>query len=168
MPTYSGPALPPRPRGTGCASAIDPGTAIRRLLALVGLRADDVHGRGLGTVHSVIVDRESGNAQWLLIDLGDSHASFVGVPVGGVVAGAGHAWVPHDRARILGGPRILHPESITGRQERALCTIFGLPPTRGARLATWERRATGSRALLGAHGRVAWYPEPRAAARPTG
>jgi hypothetical protein len=137
------------------------GQELERLLGWVGWRLEDSEGRLIGTIEAILVDRQTGTAQWLLIS---RHRLLV--PIAGARASTGRVSVPYARARVQSGPRTVMANFLTARTERALCEHYQVAPTRGARLSTWERRATSSRAYL-VTGRanwlnsVRWEPGPR-------
>jgi len=134
---------------------------LERLLGWTGSRLEDAEGRLLGTIEAVFVDRQSGSGQWLLLA---RHRLLV--PIAGARASSGRVSIPYPRSQVQSGPRTVTMNLLTARIERALCEHYQLPPTRGARLSTWERRATSSRAYL-VTGRanwlntVRWEPGPR-------
>jgi hypothetical protein len=134
---------------------------LERLLGWVGSRLEDSDGRLIGTIEAIFVDRQTGVAQWLLIS-----RHRLPVPIAGARAGTGRVSIPHPRSRIQSGPRTVTTTFLTARTERSLCEHYRVPPTQGARLSTWERRATSSRAYL-ITGRanwlntVRWEPGPR-------
>jgi hypothetical protein len=143
---------------------------LERLLGWVGSRLEDSEGRLVGTIEAVFVDRRTGTAQWLLVA-----RDRLLVPIAGARAGSGRVSIPYLRSRVQSGPRPVTMSFLTAPTERALCEHYQRPPTRGARLSTWERRATSSRAYL-VTGRANWLntlrwepgPRPAGADRRTG
>lgn len=135
--------------------------APERVLGWTGYRVDDVHGRGVGKVEAVLVDRESGSLQWLLVRLSSPAGQYTALPlVTDMLAGAGHVLTPWTKDRILSAPRVNESGALSARNEAEACKVFGVPPTRGAGLSRWERRATSARLLNVRH----WTPEPRGSA----
>ena len=130
-----------------------------RLLPWVGYRADDVHGRHVGTVAAVLVDREQGVPVWLLVHLARSHKHVV-VPPTGVVAGAGHVMLPWPRTTLVDLPDVPAEGTLTARQERRAADALGVQPARPVPMA-WERRRVTAPARLDELGAVVWTPAPR-------
>lgn len=132
--------------------------ALERVLGWTGYRVDDVQGRGVGRLEAVLVDREEGAPQWLLVALLHPTGQYTALPiVRDMLAGAGHLLTPWPKEQILSAPRAPESGALTVRVEREACTAFGVPATRGATLSRWERRATSSR-LIDARN---WSPGPR-------
>jgi len=125
----------------------------------IGLRVQDAEGAGLGRAAGLIVDRESGDPLWLLVARDHEHHRCV--PLAGIVAGGGRITVPWLRRVIERGPLVPGDGGLSPRFERELCDVFGLTPTRGARLSRWERRRSASRAWIDAEGAVHWEPPQR-------
>jgi hypothetical protein len=128
----------------------------------VGDRVDDVHGARIGTLEAILVDRERGNPQWMLLRtsrIGHYHCA----PLTRAAAGNGHVWLPHRRSTVMSGPRVTSADQrLSARMEQRLCVLFDQPRTRGAALSPWERRATSSRAWVDRlSGDVMWLPGPR-------
>ncbi len=117
-------------------------------------------GRKLGEVVGLVVDRQTGKPQWLLL-----HHRFHGnrcVPLTGVIGREGRVHVPFDAATVLHSEPVPEDGSLSARHEQHLCATYGVPPTRGAGLSKWERRRTTSLAYLDDKGAMRWEPPPRA------
>jgi hypothetical protein len=117
-------------------------------------------GRKVGDVVGLVVDRQTGRPQWLLL-----HHRFHGhrcVPLTGVIGREGRVHVPYDAATILHSEPVPEDGALSARHEQNLCAAYGLAPTRGAGLSKWERRRTTALARLAADGGVEWEPGPRA------
>lgn len=132
-----------------------------RALEWVGFRAQDVHGTRLGRVVGLVVDRQTGDPQWLLLE--ERHDRWRCVPLDGVVAGAGRLTVPYPRSVLRAAPLAPADGALSPRQERELCLAYGVPQTRGARLSLWERRRSTALAIpdLGTDARYRWEPPAR-------
>jgi CheY-like chemotaxis protein len=117
-------------------------------------------GRKVGEVVGLVVDRQSGSPQWLLL-----HHRFHGnrcVPLTGVIGREGRVHVPYDAATVLHSEPVPEDGSLSARHEQHLCAVYGVAPTRGAGLSKWERRRTTSLARLDGDGTMRWEPPPRA------
>lgn len=132
--------------------------ALERIRGWIGYRVDDVHGRGVGKVEAILVDRESGEPQWLHIKLQGGGWTVLPL-VRDLLAGAGHLLTPWPKDKILSAPRVNDAGALSARHEREACKAFGVEPTRGASLSTWERRATSSRLVDSSN----WAPPARGA-----
>lgn len=143
--------------------------SVEQALAWVGFHVEDVNGRRVGRVEGVLVDRESGRPQWLLLRGGTVRAHHHAIPIAGVTAGAGHLYTPHTKGTI---ERLTVPADgwLSPRTERELVDAYRCPFTRGSQLPRWERRATSARVVRDeATGEVGWAPRTRAVtARPAG
>lgn len=92
------------------------------------------------------------------------------VPLEGAVIGGGRVWTAYPRKQVGQGPHLPEHGVLGPRTERDLCVLFGLPlPPQTAR-ASWERRATVSRAVRDPTrpGVIQWLPGPRASGAPRG
>jgi hypothetical protein len=130
-------------------------------LRWVGQRVRDVEGTALGTVAGLIVDRESGDPQWLLIARDRERHRCV--PLRGILAGGCRVTIPWTRRVVERGPIVPPDGGLSARNERELCDVFEVPPTRGAHLSPWERRRSASNALPDptAERGYAWDPPRR-------
>lgn len=126
-------------------------------LAWVGYRVDDLKGSRLGAAGAPLVDRETGELLWLRVGFGGTLERYVAVPPANVLVAGGRITLPQPKSLILRAPRITADGGITPRREREICVFFGVPLTRGARSAGWERRECTS--SLEAPG--VWRPAPR-------
>lgn len=126
-------------------------------LAWVGYRVDDLKGARLGSAGAPLVDRETGELLWLRVGFGGTLERYVAVPPANVIVAGGRMTLPQPKSLILRAPRITADGGITPRREREICIFFGVPLTRGAKSAGWERRESTS--SLEAPG--VWRPAPR-------
>lgn len=116
-------------------------------------------GSRVGVVAGVLVDRQSGRPQWLLLHH-RSHGHRC-VPLAGIQAGRDRVHLPHDASVVHRSVPVPHEGSLTARHERQLCASYRLPSTSGALRSSWERRRTSSLARVGDDGVVRWEPPPR-------
>lgn len=118
-------------------------------------------GRKVGDVVGLVVDRQTGRPQWLLL-----HHRVHGhrcVPLTGIIGREGRVHVPHDAATVQHSEPVPADGALSARHEQNLCATYGLPSTRGAGLSKWERRRTTALARLVADGDgIDWEPGPRA------
>lgn len=132
--------------------------AVLQALTWRGWSVRDPRGRRIGRLVGVVVDRQDGSLRWLLLEA--RRNVHIGIPPGGIVAGGGALVIPHSADVALSGPVVPADGSFTARLEGQLCELFGVPPTRGARLSAWERRRTTALADV-RDGRMTWEPGPR-------
>lgn len=157
-PSNHGPTYPdvifPEPSAQSRSTAL-------RAFAWVGHRVQDVHGARLGRVVGLVVDRQSGRPQWLLVE--ERPDRFRCVPLTGVVAGGGRVTVPFGRDVYRSAPLAPPDGALTPRQERELCRAYRVDPTRGAKLSLWERRRSTALAHVEptASGGYSWEPPAR-------
>jgi hypothetical protein len=116
----------------------------------------------IGVAVDLLVDRESGRPQWLVIGLWRHGNDTVAVPVDHLKVHAGSSWVPLSADLVCRAPNV-DLEFISADLEAALCRHYECRPTRGAQIRPDERRATSARAfwLSEADQQVAWLPGPR-------
>lgn len=134
-----------------------------QVLSWVGHQVEDLEGRGVGRVEGVLVDRELGRIQWLLIRSGAVHAHHHAIPLDGITAGGGHLCTPQRKKTI---ERVTVPAdgALSARSERELVDAYRTPPTRGSQLSRWERRATSARIMRDeVSGELVWAPTARGA-----
>lgn len=129
--------------------------------ALIGARVDDVNGRRLGTVDAILVSRNDARNRFLLVRDRAGHSKAV--PTQGAVAGAGRVWTPFPKKQVDQGPRLPEHGVLGPRQEKELCTLFGLPDAPRLGRTGWERRATVARAIRdpARPEAILWLPGPR-------
>jgi len=132
-----------------------------RALSWIGHRVQDMHGARLGRLAGVVVDRQTGAPQWLLV--GETPERFRCVPLAGVVVGAARVTLPSTKATFRDSPIAPRDGALTARQERELCRLYRVTPTRGARLSQWERRRSSALASADEHaaGGYSWEPPAR-------
>lgn len=66
----------------------------------IGYRVDDVYGARVGRLENIYVDDETREPKWLVVRLGRFNGESGLVPIDDCVVGAGHVWVPFERAAI--------------------------------------------------------------------
>lgn len=130
-----------------------------RALDWVGHCVDDVHGRAVGHVAGVVVDRADGAPLYLLVRL-RTRARHVVVPLDGAIAGAGHVMVPWAGELLRGLPGVPADGGLAARTEALARGPFG------ARLAprdvgTWDHRRSTGLAFRAADGTIGRSPGPR-------
>jgi CheY-like chemotaxis protein len=129
-----------------------------RAIRWTGAQAVAPDGRRIGDVGGLVVDRQSGKPQWLLLHRSHEHRC---VPLHGIVGLQDRVHIPYSLAAVLAGAPVPEDGALSARHEQQLCATYGVPPTRGAGLSRWERRRTTSLASLDADGVIRWEPEPR-------
>lgn len=90
----------------------------------LGMPVRDTEGRLLGHVHDVLVDAESGEAEWLVVD-GPVWAAFRAVPLARVRQGlpSGSVNLTVDHCAVLASPR-LDELRLDADHERRLLTYW--------------------------------------------
>lgn len=135
-----------------------PPPAHHQVLAWTGHRVDDVHGRAVGQVAGLVVDRVDGAPLYLLTRL-RGRERYVVLPLDGLVAGGGRVLVPLPAETIRGLPGVPADGALSSRTELLAREPFPALPPRP--LSRWERRRTTALARAGADGAVTWDPGPR-------
>jgi hypothetical protein len=133
---------------------------VTRVMRWTHAQAVAPDGRKLGEVTGLVVDRQTGKPQWLLL-----HHRFHGsrcVPLTGIIGREGRVHVPYDANTVLQSEPVPDDGSLSARHEQHLCALYHVPPTRGAGLSKWERRRTTSLARIDDDGVMRWDPPPRA------
>lgn len=135
--------------------------SVERALDWEGHSVDDVHGRTVGHVAGVLVDRATGAPLYLHVRL-RSRARHVVVPLEGAIAGAGHVLVPWPGELLRGLPGVPADGGLAARTEALARAPFAakLPPRD---VGTWDSRRSTARAFRAADGTVGWTPGPRTA-----
>lgn len=153
----------PEPRPNPAPGEHPPGSpaarALRAAADWTGRMVRTSDGHDVGRVEALLVDREAGRPQWLVVEGG------LIIPVAGALGRRGRVAVPFPRRTVMEAPRTSAPtEALRARFEQELCRHFGISATPGAQRSVWERRATSSRVeIAGARRRdvVLWRPGPR-------
>jgi hypothetical protein len=96
----------------------------------VGARLDEISGASMGRIEGAYVSEQSGRPEWILIRVGRFGHHTV-VPARQAVAGAGHVWVPWNRACIRSAPRVEVGGSLTAEDELQLCEHYGIVKGQG-------------------------------------
>jgi PRC-barrel domain len=92
----------------------------------VGFEVDDAGGAGVGTVHGVYVDAESGEPAWLIVALGRRRAKLVAVPIAECAPAAGRVWVAQDRETLRSAPGIDPARPLLREHELTICEHYGI------------------------------------------
>ncbi len=109
----------------------------------VGYGVDDSGGAGVGQVHGVFVDAQSGDPTWLIVKQGRFGRTLVVVPVRDCAAGAGRVWVAHDSRAIRSSPVVDPARPLLREHELTICAHYGIGERVG-RAAEVVGRAEGS------------------------
>ena len=94
--------------------------------AWVGHGVDEAGGVGIGQVHGLFVDAESGEPDWLIVKLGRFGGRLVAVPLRDCAAGAGRVWVSHGRDAIRGAPVVDPSRPLLREHELTICAHYGI------------------------------------------
>lgn len=88
-----------------------------------GHRLDDLAGSGVGRVHGVFVDDQTGEPVWTIAKVG-RFGKLIAIPFRDCAAGAGHVWVPYERGLLRGAPAVDGAKPLTREHELAICAHY--------------------------------------------
>jgi len=92
----------------------------------IGYPVDDLDGSGVGQVHGLFVDADSGEPSWLIVRQGRVRGTLVAVPLRDCAAGAGRAWIAHGRETIRNAPVVDPSRPLLREHELTICAHFGI------------------------------------------
>jgi hypothetical protein len=92
----------------------------------VGLPLDDIGGRTVGKVESLLADPHDSSPTWLVVRT-RRFGRRATVPAPAVAALGGRAWAPYQRETIRASSEIDCAAGLTCGDERALAEHFGFP-----------------------------------------
>lgn len=70
----------------------------------IGNGVDDLGGSGVGQVHGLFVDADSGAPTWLIIKQGRVKSILIAAPLRECAAAAGRVWIAQERETIRRAP----------------------------------------------------------------
>jgi hypothetical protein len=91
-----------------------------------GFRLDEVDGAGVGQLHGLFVDAESGEPTWLIAKLGRFGGSLVAIPVSDCAGGAGRVWSAHRRSTMRSAPVVDPTRPLLREHELTICSHYGI------------------------------------------
>jgi len=107
-----------------------------------GHRVDEIGGTSVARVQGVFADSETDEPTWVIAKLG-RFGKVIAIPFADCAAGAGHIWVPFERATLRGAPGIDPLKPLTREQELTICTHYDIREEKG-RAATVSGRPEGA------------------------
>ena len=108
-----------------------------------GYGVDDSSGSGVGQVHGLFVDAQSGDPTWLIVKQGRFGRTLVTVPVRDCAAGGGRVWVAHAGRTLRSSPVVDPTRPLLREHELTICAHYGIGERVG-RAAEVAGRAEGS------------------------
>jgi hypothetical protein len=109
----------------------------------IGYGVDDSSRSGVGQVHGLFVDAQSGDPSWLIVKQGRLGRTLVTVPVRDCAAGGGRVWVAHASRTIRSSPVVDPSRPLLREHELTICTHYAIGDRVG-RAAEVAPRAGGS------------------------
>jgi hypothetical protein len=109
----------------------------------IGSGLDEVDGAGVGQVHGLFVDAESGEPTWLIAKLGRFGGSLVAVPLRDCAGGAERVWSAHRRSTMRSAPVVDPTRPLLREHELTICAHYG-SGERVGRAAEVAGRAEGA------------------------
>ncbi len=91
-----------------------------------GYGVDDSDGAGVGQVHGLFVDAQSGDPTWLIVKQGRFGRTLVAVPLRNCAAGGGRVWVAHDARTIRSAPVVDPARPLLREHELTICSHYGI------------------------------------------
>lgn len=92
----------------------------------IGYGVDDSGGSGIGEVHGLFADAQSGDPTWLIVKQGRLTRSLVAIPLRDCAAGSGRVWVAHGRETIRSAPLVDPTRPLLREHELAICAHYGI------------------------------------------
>jgi hypothetical protein len=106
----------------GASTAFSPNEA----RAWIGYGVDDSGGSGVGEVHGLFVDAQSGDPTWLIVKQGRFGRALVVVPLRDCAAAAGRVWVAHASRTIRSSPVVDPTRPLLREHELTICSQYGI------------------------------------------
>jgi hypothetical protein len=94
--------------------------------AWVGYGVDDSGGTGIGQVHGLFFDAQSGDPTWLIVKQGRFGRTLVVVPLRDCAAGGDRVWVAHDGKTIRSSPVVDPTRPLLREHELTICAHYGI------------------------------------------
>jgi len=91
----------------------------------VGSTVDDLGGAGVGQVHGLFVDADSGAPTWLIVKQGRVKPSLIAAPLRDCAAAAGRVWIAHERDVIRGAPVVDPTRPLLREHELTIGAHYG-------------------------------------------
>ncbi len=92
----------------------------------IGYGVDDSDGAGVGQVHGLFVDAQSGDSTWLIVKHGRLGRTLVVVPLRDCAAGAGRVWAAHAGRTIRSSPVVDPTRPLLREHELTICAHYGI------------------------------------------
>jgi hypothetical protein len=91
----------------------------------IGNTVDDLGGAGVGQVHGLFVDADSGAPTWLIVKQGRVKSTLVVAPLGDCAAAAGRVWIAQERETIRRAPVVDPTRPLLREHELTICAHYG-------------------------------------------
>ena len=92
----------------------------------IGYGVDDAGGAGVGQVHGLFADAQSGDPSWLIVKQGRLGRTLVAVPLRDCAAAAGRVWVAHGGSTIRSSPVVDPDRPLLREHELTICAHYGI------------------------------------------
>ncbi|HEX6752120.1 MAG TPA: hypothetical protein VF093_00840 [Solirubrobacterales bacterium] len=109
----------------------------------IGYGVDDRDGSGVGQVHGIFTDAQSGDPSWLIVRQGRLGKTLVTVPLRDCAAGGGRVWAAHASRTIRSSPVVDPSRPLLREHELTICAHYGIGERLG-RAAEVAGRPEGS------------------------
>lgn len=100
--------------------------SLAEAMAWVGGEVSDIGSSAVGQVHSLYVDRGSGEPAWLVVQVGRRRgARLVAVPLRDCAGAPSGVWVAHEGERLRSAPVVDPSRPLRREHELTICAHFG-------------------------------------------
>jgi len=97
----------------------------------IGNGLDDLGGAGVGQVHGLFVDADSGAPTWLIVKQGRVKSTLVAAPLRDCAAAAGRVWIAQERETIRRAPVVDPTRPLLREHELTISAHYGAGETVG-------------------------------------
>jgi hypothetical protein len=97
----------------------------------VGNGVDDLGGAGVGQVHGLFADADSGVPTWLIVKQGRVKSTLVVAPLGDCAGAAGRVWIAQERETIRRAPVVDPTRPLLREHELTICAHYGVSESVG-------------------------------------
>lgn len=93
--------------------------------AWIGNAVDDLGGDGVGQVHGLFADADSGAPTWLIVKQGRVKSILVAAPLRDCAAAAGRVWIAQERETIRRAPVVDPTRPLLREHELTISAHYG-------------------------------------------
>jgi hypothetical protein len=97
----------------------------------VGDGVDDLSGSGVGQVHGLFVDADSGAPTWLIVKQGRVKSTLVAAPLRDCAAAGGRVWIAQEREKLRSAPIVDPTRPLLREHELTICAHYAIGETVG-------------------------------------